>query len=177
MRLGLAIQVFFRVLFDAAFAKRLQQQGEDSGETETESNAPPAPKPAMQSVPSRSEAITLLATLQREARFVDLVREQLGDYSDEQVGAAARDVLRDCAAVLNRMFDIQPITDEEEGAEIETPAEIDAMRYRLTGNVSGEPPLRGSLVHHGWEANQCEVPVWSGSDESMLVIAPIELEI
>ena len=40
----------------------------------------------------------------REARFVDLVNESLDGYSDAQIGAAARDVLRDSKKVLDRLF-------------------------------------------------------------------------
>ena len=57
------------------------------------------------------------------------------------------------------------------------PAGFDAGRFRLTGNVSGEPPLRGKLVHPGWEAAKCELPTWTGSKDSARVIAPAEVEI
>ncbi len=180
MRIGLAFRVFFKILFDAVLAGRVSGllAGSADAEPQDEPKRKTAPKAKSAAAkPARSDAITLLATLQREARFVDLVKEQLGDYSDEQVGAAARDVLRDCGSVLDRMFDLQPLTAEEEGAELETPADVDAMRYRLTGNVSGDPPFRGSLVHPGWEAKQCEVPVWSGSEQSARVVAPIEIEL
>jgi hypothetical protein len=144
--------------------------------------ARPAPKPEppkrpKPEPPARSEAITLLAALQREARFVDFIQEPLGAYSDAQIGAAARDVHRDCGAVLERMFALQPIVDREEGAEIEVPAGFDPGRYRLTGNVAGEPPFRGPLVHHGWEATRCELPAWSGSKTSARVVAPAEVEL
>ncbi len=134
----------------------------------------PAPAPP---APTRNDAITLLATLQREARFVDIVKEPLADYSDVQVGAAARDVLRDCGAVLDRLFGVQAIVAKEEGTEIDVPAGFDAGRYRVTGNVSGEAPYSGPLVHHGWEAKRCELPKWSGSKDAAMVIAPAELEV
>jgi hypothetical protein len=56
-------------------------------------------KPASAKVvaaPARSEALNLLAAMQREARFVDFIREPLDGYSDAQIGAAARTVHRDC---------------------------------------------------------------------------------
>ncbi len=81
---------------------------------ETTRSAPPA-------APKRSEALTLLAALQREARFVDLVKEPLDSYSDEQIGAAARNVLRDCSAVLDRFFELQPLAGQGEGEPIEVP--------------------------------------------------------
>ena len=47
---------------------------------------------------------------------------------------------------------------------MEVPAGFDAGRYRLTGNVTGEPPFRGRLVHPGWEATDVRVAHLVGSD-------------
>jgi hypothetical protein len=142
---------------------------------EKQSDLPTTPS-AQAAKPTRSEAITLLATLQREARFVDLVQESLTDYSDAQVGAAARDVLRDCQAVLDRFFDLQPVVDQPEGTSVEIPAGQAAGRYRMTGTDQAGSLGQTSVVHHGWEAQKCELPQWSGSKELALVIAPAELE-
>ena len=142
--------------------------------------APPAPPatlpPARIAQPVRSEAITLLASLQREARFIDLVQEPLTDYSDAQVGAAARDVLRDCRAVLDRYFALRPVVDQPEGTPVEVPADQAEGRYRLAGADPAESPGRAALVHHGWEAQQCQLPQWTGAKELALVVAPAELE-
>jgi len=136
----------------------------------------PAAKPApVATKPTRNDALTLLAALQREARFLDIVKEPLGDYSDAQVGAAARDVLRDCGAVVDRFFDVKPIVNQEEGASVEIPQPYDANRYRLTGDASDDAHS-GHLVHHGWEATQCKLPQWTGSQSAALVIAAAELE-
>ncbi len=139
---------------------------------ETRPAKPAAPKTAV-----RSEAVTLLATLQREARLVDFVKEPLAGYSDAQIGAVARDVHRDCGAVLQRLFDLRPVVEEEEGAEIEVPSGFDAARFHLTGNVVGEPPFHGRLAHHGWIATACNLPAWTGSKESASIIAPVEVEL
>ena len=136
---------------------------------------PAAPKPPPK--PARSEAVTLLAALQREARFVDFIKEPLDGYSDAQIGAAARDVHRDCGKVLDRLFAIRALNDQEEGSTLEVAAGFDAGRYRLTGNVAGNPPFRGRLVHHGWEAGEVQLPEWSGTTQSARVIAPIEVEL
>ncbi len=64
----------------------------------------PEPKKPAAAPRGRSEALTLLATLQREARFVDFIMESLEGYSDAQIGAVARDVHRDCGKVLERLF-------------------------------------------------------------------------
>jgi hypothetical protein len=140
--------------------------------------AEPKPSPAKQPPkPARSEAVTLLATLQREARFIDFIKEPLDSYSDAQIGAAVRDVHRDCAQALDRLFAIRALDSQEEGSTLEVPAGFDAGRYHLTGNVTGNPPFRGRLVHHGWEAGEIRLPEWSGTPQSARVIAPIEVEL
>lgn len=177
MRIILAFKVFFKTLFSGVYAdsiRKLQSEELQSPPKPAKKEIPqPAPKPK----PSRSDAITLLAALQREARFLDIVKEPLGDYSDEQIGSAARDVLRDTGKVLERFFDIQPLTDAEEGATIEAPENHDPQRYHLIGNVSGDGPMQGQLTHHGWVASQCEVPKWNGKSESRNIIAPIEIQV
>ena len=125
----------------------------------------------------RSEALTLLATLQREARFVDFIKEPLEGYSDAQIGAVARDVHRDCGKVLERLFALLPVASQQEGEEIEVTAGFDPARDRLTGSVEGEPPFRGRLAHHGWEATRCDLPVWSGKEAAARIIAPVEVEL
>ena len=182
-RIVLAFRAFFHVLFHReiaeAVARILEQQKlpmrkEPPAVKEEAPKQPARPKPP---VPVRNDAVTLLATLQREARFVDFLQEPLAGYSDAQVGAAARDVHRDCAAVVQRLFALKPVVEQPEGAEIELPAGFDPGRYRLTGNVIGDPPFHGRVVHHGWEAGQCELPAWSGSGEAARVIAPVEVEL
>jgi hypothetical protein len=182
-RIWTAIKVFFATLFSgqtAAAVERLLL-----GEVEVKTAAAPpvepkpvaaAPKPAA-AKPARSEAVTLLATLQREARLVDFLQESLDEYSDEQVGAASRDVHRQCRAVIERMFGLRPVVTDAEGAAIDVPGGFDAGKYRLTGKVAGQAPFRGQLAHHGWEAVRCDVPSWSGSKDAALVVAPAEVEV
>jgi len=181
-RLWTAIRVFFLTLFSAARAQQVEQLFRHAGGTSAPAILPvaadkPSEKPAEPRAPARSEALTLLATLQREARLVDFLKEPLAGYSDAQIGAVARDVHRDCAAVLERLFAIRPLLEAQEGSEIEVPPGFDAARYRLIGNVAGEPPFRGRLTHHGWEATICQLPTWSGSTQAARIVAPIEVEL
>jgi hypothetical protein len=60
---------------------------------------------------------------------------------------------------------------------VEVPRDFDATRFRLTGNVVGQPPHRGKLVHPGWEAARCELPAWTGGSDAARVIAPAEVEV
>lgn len=188
MRILLAFRVFFLILFNGVLAKAIAELltrgagkpavAAPAADTPAAPTAPKSlPKPAQAKPPARSEALTLLAALQREARFVDLVQESLDAYSDAQIGAAARDVLRDCGKVLDRMFDIKPVVAQPEDQPVDIPAGYDANRFRLSGNVAGQPPFRGRLVHAGWSATTCQLPTWTGSTDSALVIAPAEVEV
>jgi len=177
-RLILAIKLFFRILFDADIAARARNVLEDR-QTAREAppaapviSAPPAAKPS-----ARSDAVGLLAVLQREARLIDFLMENISTYDDAQVGAAVRDVHRGSAAVVQRVFALKPVVSEAEGASITVPAGVDASRMRLTGNVSGQPPYRGTLRHAGWEATKVELPEWSGSPDAARVVAPAEVEV
>jgi hypothetical protein len=202
MHLLIALKAFFLVLFNSALARQvndvlrrrheaLPAPAASTHDTTTEktsnlretrrlstetvlSTQPAAPRKA---TPARSDAITLLATLQREGRFVDFLKEELAGYSDAQIGAVARDLHRDCGKVVERMLAIQPLVPDAEGATIEVPAGFDAARYRLVGNIGGSLPLRGTVVHHGWQATACELPEWVGSEAASRVIAPAEVEI
>lgn len=177
-RVSTAFRAFFRSLFDADTALRVEDALRDASTTSTESPALPAPVTLpVERKPTQSDAIALLATLQREARLIDFLKENLTAYSDEQVGAAVREIHRDSAGVLDRFFAIKAVVDDEEGNTVEVPAGFDAGRFRLTGKLTGSAPYRGTLRHHGWEVTRCELPAFSGSESAAKTIAPAEVEI
>jgi hypothetical protein len=170
-RIGLAFRLLFKTLFDGEFARRVGEFV--SGKAEP---APPrvVEKPTAAAV--RSEAITLLSVLQREARLVDFLMEPIEGYGDAQIGAAVRDVHRDAAATLRRCFALGAVMEQEEGSEVQLSTPVDANRVRLVGNVSGAA-TRGRLVHRGWQAAKVELPQYSGGVETARVIAPAEVEV
>ncbi len=181
-RLVLAIGAFFRILFNAEMAADVQRLFDGDGAAGADSAADrPARRKEPASLapkqPARSEALTLLATLQREARFVDFIMEPLEGYADAQIGAVARDVHRDCGKTLQRLFALEPVLSQQEGTDVDVPAGFDPGHYHLTGNVVGEPPFRGQLAHHGWTAKLCELPAWSGREASASIVAPVEVEL
>lgn len=186
MRLWTAIRVFFVALFNREVAeqvreildrRKLPKPTPAAEAVKAEAPKPEPKKPPTPKAPVRSEALTLLATLQREARFVDFIKEPLTGYSDDQIGSVAREVHRDCGAVLDRIFAIGRVLTQEEGVQVEVLSGFDAGRYRLTGNVVGEPPFRGRLVHPGWEATKVELPAWSGTESAAKIVAPVEVEL
>lgn len=164
-RFGLALRTFFRLLGDGAFAEAVQKLSTTKG------------LPAPVDPATRSDALTLLATLQREARLLDFVLEPLDGFDDAQVGAAARDVHRDTRAVVERIFAPVALRTEDEGSEVVVPATADPSAFKLTGPVSGEPPYRGVLQHHGWKATACNMPTWTGDAKVAMALAPAEVEL
>lgn len=187
MSLGVAFRAFFSALSNQkrseAIRKVLDAEIDDlerdaTGPTklagpEKTAVAEPVKKVAVK--PSRSDALTLLAVLQREARLVDLVQEPLDQYGDAQVGAAARPCLKQCRQALERVFGLKPLVGEPENSVIDVPEKASAIRYQWVGDAAGSG-ARGTLVHPGWEAAKCELPQWTGADEDALVIAAAEVE-
>ena len=127
-RVWLAVVCWFRIVFNAEFAARVQR----------------LQRPA--------EPLQLLAILQREGRLIDFCEEELAGFSDAQIGAAARTVHDGCRKALHSMITLEPVRTEAEGASVELPAGFDPRSVRLTGNVVGKPPFKGVLKHHGWRA-------------------------
>lgn len=183
-RIAVAFRAFFKVLGNAEVASRvaaaLDAQPAPAITAKPELKAPEKTVPRQEPVkkaPERSDAVNLLAALQREARLVDFLKEPIGAYSDAQIGAAVRDVHRDCGTLLERVFALRPVTEGAEGAEVAVPQGAEATRFRLVGNVSGQPPFRGKLCHHGWQATKIELPEWTGNEATSRVIAPAEVEL
>jgi hypothetical protein len=171
----IAFRAFFAVLLNKEVAQRVQLalEGKEAEPRLTEQKTV-APAKLSTPEPARSEALTLLSTLQREARFLDLVQEPLDGFQDAQIGAAAREVLRDCKKTLDRMFGIGPLSDEAEGAECELEANPSPARYRLVGKSAGSS---GSIAHRGWKATCCNVPSWNGSRNEAWILAPVEIDV
>jgi hypothetical protein len=180
-QIGTAFRAFFAALFsgERAGAIKAALDGPVLPKITGDDKRQPLPKPALQSdtPPKRSEAVALLATLQREARLLDLIQEPLDNYTDEQIGSTARNVLRDSASVLDRLLGLKPLLVQEEQSTVDVPADYDPARFRLTGKVEGSGPFRGQLAHKGWQATSVNLPTWTGSKEAALVIAPAEIEV
>ena len=145
-----------------------------SGDGEPATPAPPPPPPEPKR-PAGEDALVLLATLQREARLVDFLKEDLSGYDDAQVGAAVRDVHRDAGKVLDRLFSPKPAVDAEEGTRLD-PATQPAGRVTTTGAATAGP---GVLVHAGWAATTVNLPARTGpaDDDAARLIAPAEVEV
>ena len=184
-RISLAVGTFFSILGDGEFAARVQRLRSGAPVTTAPTAAPvatPAPAPAPQAaVPvlkqaSPDAALQLLGLLQRDARFIDFVEEDVAGYSDADIGAAARVVHGGCRTVLREHFTIRPVRDEAEGSRVTLPEGFDATAVRLTGNVVGKAPFTGSLSHRGWRVQDVRLPKLAAShDTSIIAAAEVEL--
>ncbi|RZF25356.1 DUF2760 domain-containing protein [Paraburkholderia sp. UYCP14C] len=189
-RISLAVGTFFSILGNGDFAADVLRlrNGEKFGaapaaaSAATPAPAPaPAPQPKPQPAPVLKEAtpdaaLQLLGLLQRDARFIDFVEEDIKAYSDADIGAAARLVHEGCRATLREHFTIRPVRDEAEGSRVTLPAGFDASSVRLTGNVVGSAPFSGSISHRGWRVDEVRLPKLADGHNAK-VIAPAEVEL
>jgi hypothetical protein len=150
-------KVAARANTDPAFAKKLDELFN-----------PPPPKPS-------GEPVRLLGLLQREARLLDFLMENLSAYDDQQIGASVRDIQVKSQATIKKHLTLEPVMAQEEGSSVTVPAGFDPSSVRLVGNVSGQPPFHGTLQHAGWRVKAVNLPKPEGQDEFVLMPAEVEL--
>jgi hypothetical protein len=130
---------------------------------------PPPPKPS-------GAPLWLLTLMQREGRLLDFLLEDIQGYSNDQIGAAVRDIHRSCQKALREHLDLEPVLPGQEGTPAEVAPGFDPSAVRLTGNVTGQPPFRGTLLHHGWRVKALKLAKPpEGQDE--FVVQPAEVEL
>jgi hypothetical protein len=171
-RIVLAFRSFFSLLFS----------GELSQETLTALNlsrrAPtPAAKPApvVPTLRVSDGALQLLAILQRDSRLIDFLQEDITGYSDDQIGAAVRELHDQCRDAIGRYVTLVPVIDGVEGTYAKAPAQ-DPNLVKFVGNVPAKPPAGGTLRHKGWRATKVDLPALSARQDAA-IIAPAEIEI
>jgi len=136
----------------------------------------PAPEPVILKEATPDAALQLLGLLQSQARFIDFIKEDLAGFSDADIGVAARVVHEGCNKAINEHFTLAPVRTEQEGGKISLPKGFDAASVRLTGNIVGEPPFTGTLVHKGWQVTGIRLPKLTQSHNAS-IIAPAEVEL
>jgi uncharacterized protein DUF2760 len=172
-RILLSVSAFFSILGSG----ELPEDVVAAMVTPSQPEAPPpavAPVPAPVAADPGHRATQVLAILQRDARLLDFLMEDLAPYPDAQVGAAVRDVHAGSRQALERYFTLAPVLDDEEGRPITVERGSDPARVKVIGNVTGEP-VRGVLRHRGWEATRVALPPLPASGLS--IIAPAEVEV
>lgn len=136
-----------------------------------------APKPQAQLKEFDGEgALQLLSLLQQDGRIIDFIREDVAQYSDEEIGAAARVVHKGLRKTFDEHFTVEGIRSEEEGDTVVIEAGFKPQEIQLLGQVAGEGPYKGALVHQGWKVTDIKLPkVVEGRDSRILAAAQVEV--
>ena len=160
-RVWLARRVGTRVFQDAKFAEQAELLLN-----------PPPPKVEKPS----AQPLWLLTVLQREGRLLDFLLEEIQAYANEQIGAAVRDIHAKSRKAINDHLVLEPVLNKSEGEMVDVPAGFDPSAICLTGNVTGQPPFKGTLQHHGWRVKEIKLPPPpEGVDQ--FVVQPAEVEL
>lgn len=136
----------------------------------------PAPEPVVLREPTPDAALQLLGLLQKEARFIDFIKEDIATYNDADIGVAARVVHEGCNKVIDEHFVIETIRTEQEGNTVTLAQGFDAAAVRLTGNIVGNAPFTGTLIHKGWQVKNIILPKLT-EGYNPAIIAPAEVEL
>jgi hypothetical protein len=177
-RVGLAFKCFFLVLFAGRLPANMPDKyvASTAGEAPAPERSPGAAETPAPLTQAPDRAVQLLALFQRDGRLVDFLCEDIAGYSDDQVGAAVREVHASCRQVLEKYVGLEPVLAGEEGRPTVVEPGFDPASVKLIGSISGKPPFRGVLRHGGGRASRVALP--SLPDEAgRAVIAPAEVEI
>jgi hypothetical protein len=170
-RISFAFRSFFSILFGGSLPPDIAQAFGYSKVLPVKPAAAPA-KPKPTAGPADG-AVQILAILQRDARLVDFLMEDISGFADDQVGAAVRDVQLQARESLTRYLSLDPVIDGVEGTFTKTQG-LDASQLKLVGKVpaDGKAP-GGTLRHKGWKAAKVDLPQIAPGQ----VLAPAEIEI
>ena len=172
MKIGLAFRAFFNLLFGGKLSDDIVTELGLSKKT-----AAPV-KPAAIPPPTRGTsdgALQFLGILQRDSRLVDFLMEDIKGYSDDQIGAAVRELHDQCRDAVARYVTLQPVIDGVEGTFAKAPSK-DPNVVKFVGNVPAKTPDGGTLRHKGWRASKIDLPALAAQQDAS-ILAPAEIEI
>ena len=189
MRLIQAIKAFFKILFSKDYASSLRDLPQLQSEVGSlkkqlerqELEAQLKKEQEKQKKQNKQDELAaganaLLTLLQKEARFLDFVQENVDSIDDTRMGAVSRLVHKDLSRTFKQYVKLEPVLDRVEGELIEIEAGFDASEIRLSGNVDKEPPFKGTLRHKGWLVSHLNLPKKAAtSNQSVLLPAEVEV--
>ncbi|HET8548167.1 MAG TPA: DUF2760 domain-containing protein [Bryobacteraceae bacterium] len=172
-RISLAFKSFFNILFKDHLPENVARA---YGYVKEAAGRTAPAKAAAPEIRSSDGALQILGILQRDARMLDFLMEDLKPYSDEQVGAAFREVNEQGRATLLRYVTVRPVIDAVDNTRISVPSR-DPNLVKLIGNVPADGNVsQGILRHKGWRAERIELPK-PPSGQDLQVLAPAEVEV
>jgi hypothetical protein len=155
-RLWLALHTLWRILTDPEFAARVE--------------------PLYHKTPAGPD-LRVLAVLQRDGRLVDFLEEDIDAYPDAQIGAAVRDIHRQCRKSLHDYLTLEPVMSAAEEERVTVAPDFDPAAIRLIGNVNGAPPFQGVIKHRGWRVKEARLPTLPATRGDSSVLSPAEVEV
>ena len=174
-RIALAFRCFFNILFGGELSSGAltslnltRREAPSKAAVAKPAAAIPAPK-------TSDGALQFLGILQRDSRLVDFLMEDVTSYTDDQIGAAVRELHDQCRDSIARYVTLQPVIDGVEGTFTKAPS-TDPNVIKFIGNVPAKPPSGGTLRHKGWRAAKVDLPALSAKQDAA-IIAPAEIEI
>ena len=175
MSIGHAFSAFFGILFQNQIpddvAAALGWVRRDS-----KPKAADKPKKEEPTVGPGDGALQILGILQRDARLVDFLMENIAPYTDEQFGSAVRGVHEQSRQTLERYLHFAPIVDGVEGTYAKITSK-DPAAIKLLGNVPADGKAAGgTLRHKGWRVTKTDLPPIFPHQKTD-ILAPAEIEI
>ena len=179
-RVFLAFGCFFNILFrgqlsDTALAALGLSRRGGAAAASPKAAAPGPAAATTASVKTSDGALQILSIMQRDSRLLDFLMEDLTTYSDDQIGAAVRELHDQCRDSVSRYITLQPVIDGVEGTFAQAPSK-DPGIVKFVGNVPATPPSGGTLRHKGWRASKVDLPALAARQDAT-IIAPAEIEI
>ena len=177
-RIVLAFRAFFNLLFSGELSADLMNALKVSKRGAAPATASSKPAAAAAAAPTArvsDGALQILGIMQRDARLIDFLMEDIAAYSDDQIGAAVRELHDQCRDSIARYVTLSPVIDGVEGTYAKAPS-ADANLVKFVGNVPAQPPAGGTLRHKGWRAAKVDLPALAAKQDAS-VIAPAEIEI
>jgi uncharacterized protein DUF2760 len=174
-RISLAFRSFFSILFGGKLPPDIAQAFGYARAMPAKAapTSAPAPKPKPVAGPADG-AVQILAVLQRDARLVDFLMEDISAFSDDQIGAAVRDVQAQARESLARYMRLEPVIDGVEGTFTKIEG-LDPAHVKLIGNVPPAGKTAGGLLRHkGWKAAKVDLP--EAAPGAVLAAAELEIE-
>jgi len=139
--IGHAFSAFFGILFHNQIPDDVAAA---LGWVKRDSKPKAAEKPKETVGPSDG-ALQILGILQRDARLVDFLMENIAPYTDEQIGAAVRGVHEQSRQTLERYLTLAPVVDGVEGTYAKITSK-DPAAVKLLGNVPADGKAAGGCA-------------------------------
>jgi hypothetical protein len=173
-RISFAFRSFFAILFGDGLPADIAGAFGYVRPSDVKPAAPP--RPAAPEVKTSDGALQMLAILQRDARLIDFLMEDISGATDDQIGAAVRSLHEQGKASLARYVSLKPVIDGVEHTLTKVDSR-DPNSIKLLGNVPADGKVsQGILRHKGWKVERVDLPKIAGS-QSVQVLAPAEVEI